>query len=115
MILQSDWNEPVDINGPEAKKTPAPAVVKKKSAAAEAEPDQQIKMLCEMHGAPAAFFSQKENRYVCFKCLVSSEQLLYIDKSYKSEMEDFERIKSITEEAMKTNVKNTTIIHNWRR
>jgi hypothetical protein len=54
-------------------------------------------------------------RYVCFKCLVSSEQLLYIDKSYKSEMEDFERIKSITEEAMKTNVKNTTIIHNWRR
>jgi hypothetical protein len=39
MILQSDWNEPVDINGPEAKKTQAPAVVKKKSAAHE-EPDQ---------------------------------------------------------------------------
>lgn len=39
MILQSDLNEPVDINGPEAKKIQAPAVVKKKSAAAE-EPDQ---------------------------------------------------------------------------
>ena len=40
MILQSDWNEPVDINGPEAKKTATPAIVKKKSAAAEGEPDQ---------------------------------------------------------------------------
>tara|TARA_B110000285_G_C15115075_1_gene613564 strand:+ start:312 stop:521 length:210 start_codon:yes stop_codon:yes gene_type:complete len=40
MILQSDWNEPVDINGPEAKKTQAPAVIKKKTAAAEGEPDQ---------------------------------------------------------------------------
>ena len=40
MILQSDWNEPVDINGPEAKKTAAPAIIKKKSAAADTEPDQ---------------------------------------------------------------------------
>lgn len=40
MILQSDWNEPVDINGPEAKKVQAPAVIKKKSAATEGEPDQ---------------------------------------------------------------------------
>ena len=67
-------------------------------------------MVCEMHGAPAAFFSEKEKRYVCFKCLVKSEQLLYIDKSYKAEMEDFEKIKKQTEEAIKSNFKNTTII-----
>lgn len=29
-------------------------------------------------------------------------------------MEDFERIKSLTEEAIKTNIKNTTIISTWK-
>ena len=37
----------------------------------QSDEDASIKMLCERHKAPAAFFSQKENRYVCFKCLVS--------------------------------------------
>ena len=41
--------------------------------------DQSIKMLCDTHKAPAVFFSNKEERYVCFKCLVASEKLLYID------------------------------------
>jgi hypothetical protein len=35
--------------------------------------DQSIKMVCDKHKAPAAFFSQKEDRYVCFKCLVAKE------------------------------------------
>ena len=35
-----------------------------------------------MHKAPAVFFSEKEDRYVCFKCLAASEKLLYIDKNY---------------------------------
>ena len=38
--------------------------------------DQSIKMLCDTHKAPAVFFSNKEDRYVCFKCLVQSEKLL---------------------------------------
>lgn len=63
--------------------------------------DQSIKMLCDTHKAPAVFFSQKEERYVCFKCLISNEKLQYIDKSYNREMEDFERIKQITSEACK--------------
>jgi len=50
-------------------------------------------MICETHKAPAVFFSEKEDRYVCFKCLAASEKLLYIDKNYIDEMEDFERIK----------------------
>jgi len=72
-------------------------------------------MLCDTHKAPAVFFSNKEDRYVCFKCLVASEKLLYIDKSYKKEMEDFERIKELTAEAVKTNVKNTTIMRKWKQ
>ena len=31
------------------------------------------KIECEKHKEPAAFYSQKEQRYVCFKCLVHSE------------------------------------------
>ena len=65
--------------------------------------DQSIKMLCDTHKAPAVFFSNKEDRYVCFKCLVSSEKLLYIDKSYKMEMEYFEKIKEMTILAIKSN------------
>ena len=66
--------------------------------------DQSIKMICDTHKAPAVFFSQKEERYVCFKCLVTSEKLLYIDKSYKQDMDDFEKIKKMTEEAIRSNV-----------
>ncbi len=56
----------------------------------KSDPNESIKMVCDTHKAPAVFFSNKEDRYVCFKCLVSSEKLLYIDKSYKAEMEYFE-------------------------
>lgn len=52
--------------------------------------DFTIKMQCDTHKSPATFYSQKDQRYVCFKCLVSSEQLLYIDKKYKDQMEIFE-------------------------
>ena len=72
-------------------------------------------MVCDLHNAPAAFFSHKEDRYVCFKCLVHSEQLLYIDKSYKEKMEEFDSIKNLTIEAIKSNAKNTTIISSWHR
>jgi hypothetical protein len=72
-------------------------------------------MLCDTHKAPAVFYSNKEERYVCFKCIVSSEKLLYIDKSYKKEMEDFERIKDLTAEAVRSNHKNLDIIKMWKQ
>jgi hypothetical protein len=71
-------------------------------------------MLCEQHKAPAVFFSQKEDRYVCFKCLVSQERLMYIDKSYKEEMDEFERIKTLTSQAIKSNFVNTSTIKTWK-
>lgn len=117
MIREEVVNEPVDIEDPEGNNKKNEIRTSKKTVGQNndaPEHDKSIKMLCEMHGAPAAFFSQKEDRYVCFKCLVNSEQLLYIDKSYKHEMEDFERIKSLTEEAIKSNIKNTTIIATWK-
>jgi len=78
------------------------------------EQEASIKMLCDMHKAPAVFFSEKEDRYVCFKCLVKSEKLLYIDKSYQTEMDEFERIKALCAEAVTSNIKNTSIIKQWK-
>ena len=66
-----------------------------KAGGGKQDPNESIKMICDTHKAPAVFFSNKEDRYVCFKCLVSSEKLLYIDKSYKAEMEYSEQIKNI--------------------
>lgn len=77
--------------------------------------DETIKMLCYLHKAPAVFYSQQQERYLCFKCLVSSQQLLYIDQSYKTEMEDFERIRDLTAKAVTSNVENTTIIKRWKQ
>lgn len=71
-------------------------------------------MLCETHKAPAVFFSNKEKRYVCFKCLVSMEKLQYIDKSYNNEMSEFERIKELTNKACHMNTKNMDIIRKWK-
>lgn len=71
-------------------------------------------MLCETHKSPAVFFSNKEKRYVCFKCLVSMEKLQYIDKSYNAEMEEFERIKELTNDACRNNLKNLDIIRKWK-
>lgn len=76
--------------------------------------DETIKMLCEAHKAPAVFFSQQQDRYLCFKCLVASGQLLYIDQSYKQEMEDFERIRDLTASAVTSNVENTSITKEWK-
>ena len=78
------------------------------------DPNQSIKMLCDRHKAPAVFFSQKEDRYVCFKCLVAQEKLLYIDKGYKEQMEEFERIRDLTSEAIKSNLLSTSTIKRWK-
>ena len=73
-----------------------------------------LKMLCDTHKAPAVFFSQNEQKYICFKCIVAQEKLLYIDGNYTKELQDFERIKALTEEAIKSNMKNTKLMKQWK-
>ena len=62
----------------------------------QAYPESDIRVNCEPHNAPAAFFSKESGTYKCFKCLVSEQDLVFIDKSFKKEMEDFESIKEMT-------------------
>ncbi len=57
-------------------------------------------MLCEEHKSPAVFFSNEAQKYFCFKCLVTTSKLLFIDTNYKTEIEDFERIKKLTEDSV---------------
>lgn len=85
-----------------------------KKSADPNDTDISQSMVCEKHKAPASFFSHKEERYVCFKCLVSQEQLLFIDKRYKEHMDDFERIKTLTAKAIQSNFINTTTIKRWK-
>lgn len=61
-------------------------------------------MICEKHNAPAVFYSEPLDCYMCFRCLASTGKLLYIDKSYKEEVEDFERIRDLTAQAVKQNL-----------
>ena len=49
----------------------------------DGDDNETIKMLCKEHKAPAVFYSNQQDCYYCFKCLVTSGQLLYIDQSYK--------------------------------
>ena len=63
-------------------------------------PDSSLKIECEKHHIVAQFFSAKANKYKCFKCLVEEQELVYIDKRFKKEMEEFERIKQRTIEAI---------------
>ena len=39
---------------------------------------------------------------------------MYIDKSYKEHMDEFERIKELTSEAIRSNNVNTKTIKNWK-
>ena len=63
-------------------------------------PESSIKIECDKHHIVAQFFSAKANKYKCFKCLVEEQELVYIDKRFKKEMEEFERIKQKTTDSI---------------
>jgi len=48
------------------------------------------------------------------KCIVASEDLHYIDKKYKNQLEEFEQIKAYTSKAIQENEPNISIIHKWK-
>ena len=58
--------------------------------------------------------NQTCQQYFCFKCLVTSSKLLFIDTNYKTEIEDFERIKKLTEDSVSSTEKLTNNLNEWR-
>ena len=77
-------------------------------------PDSTLRINCSEHNAPATFFDRKENRYKCLKCLVAREDLHYIDKTYKKQLEDFEKIKEFVAKSICENAPNIHIIEEWK-
>jgi len=82
--------------------------------AKEIYPESTLRINCITHNAPATFYSKAEQKYKCLKCIVASEDLHYIDKKYKNQLEEFEQIKSYTAKAILENEPNISIIHNWK-
>lgn len=58
--------------------------------AKEIYPESTLRINCTTHNAPATFYSKAEQKYKCLKCIVASEDLHYIDKKYKNQLEEFE-------------------------
>jgi hypothetical protein len=52
--------------------------------------DSALAITCNDHNRPATFFSSKLNSWRCFECMLNQEGLIYIDKQYKNDMEDYE-------------------------
>lgn len=77
-------------------------------------PESSIKINCIPHNAPAVFYSRQQNQYKCFKCLVGEQDLIYIDKRFKKEMEDYETIKMNSGNAIRDNMANTRLIKDWK-
>jgi len=81
----------------------------------QAYPDSDIRVNCVPHNAPAAFYSKETNTYKCFKCLVHEQDLVFIDKRFKKEMEDFESIKEMTLEVIESNLSNINLMKDWKK
>ena len=77
-------------------------------------PESTLRINCETHGAPATFFSRQLQKYQCLKCLVAREDLQYIDKKYKKQLEDFEKIKEYASKAIQENAPHIHIISQWK-
>ena len=73
-----------------------------------------MRINCEEHNAPATFWSRALQKYQCLKCLVAKENLHYIDKKYKKQMEEYESIKEYAAKAIKENAPNIQIIAQWK-
>lgn len=73
-----------------------------------------IKMLCDEHKEPAVFYSNQHERYMCFKCLMAQNKLLFIDKSYKDEMEEFIKIRELTYDAVEHNTQYCNLVSEWK-
>jgi hypothetical protein len=77
-------------------------------------PESTLRINCETHNAPATFWSRQEQKYQCLKCLVAREDLQYIDKKYKKQLEEFEQIKGYAAKAITENAPHIHIIAEWK-
>eukprot|EP00347_Sterkiella_histriomuscorum_P001097 403373339 len=76
--------------------------------------DSQLIIQCETHKSQAVFYSNQQQKYKCFKCLLQEQDLIYIDKKFKKEMEEYERIKRLAAEAIQSNIPKMSGMKIWK-
>jgi hypothetical protein len=111
------------LDEPEPQESVKPSVPIDRSAldasylvdANEKVPDSTLAINCGDHNRPAVFFSKKLNSWRCFLCMMSQEGLVYVDKQYKHDMEDFEAIKANTYRSVVENTPAMTLIAQWKQ
>jgi len=47
--------------------------------------------------------------------MLNQEGLVYVDKSYKSDMEEYENIKKVTHKLVVENTPHSNLIQNWKK
>ena len=52
---------------------------------------------CEIHGCGLNFYSSKEQGFKCLSCLISKEDVQYIDKSYIAQLDKYNEIRDRTQ------------------
>lgn len=77
--------------------------------------DSELAINCLEHDKPAVFFSRKLNQWRCFRCMLEQEDLVYVDKQYKSDMEEYESIKKMCFRVVQENAPNGSLIASWKR
>jgi len=78
-------------------------------------PDSSLAINCTDHNRPAVFFSQQKNSWRCFLCMMNEDGLIYVDKQYKHDMEEYEQIKATTFKTVVDNTPYMSLIQNWKR
>ena len=69
---------------------------------------------CEIHGSGLNFYSSKEQGFKCLSCLISKEDVQYVDKSYISSLEKYNEIRLRTEQAINTNEDAASDVARWK-
>ena len=69
----------------------------------EARTSQGLGERCPIHGCGLNFYSSREQGYKCLSCLINSNDVQYIDKSYIASLDKFNEVREFTERAIETN------------
>ena len=69
---------------------------------------------CEIHGSNLNFYSSKEQGFKCLSCLISKDDVQYIDKSYIAELEKYKEQRLRTEQAIVSNQDAKSDVARWK-
>ena len=76
--------------------------------------DSSLAINCKEHNRPAVFFCAKIDSWRCFQCMINQEGLVYVDRQYKQDMQEFETIKSKAYAALNEAYPHCSLVADWK-